>query len=132
MDSLAFGHRVLPIMQELPTRLSKLDCAVLCTADGFNVCSLGVSEDQLGRMAALTSSLLSVAEATLDCISGSTQASAPVVTMERGNTTLVGIQVGGTRLPLLLLLAVRETPLGVILLTIQRSAERIRELLKAS
>jgi hypothetical protein len=37
----------------------------LCTADGFNVCSIGVNETQLGKLAALSGSLFTMGAATL-------------------------------------------------------------------
>jgi predicted regulator of Ras-like GTPase activity (Roadblock/LC7/MglB family) len=65
MDSMAMGKRAIPAMDRLAERLPQLRCAVLCTADGFNVCSIGVTEQQLGKMAALTGSLFTMGAATL-------------------------------------------------------------------
>ena len=58
MDSVALGRYVLPALETLAGWLPHLRCATLCTADGFNVCSIGITEKQLGRLAALAGSLL--------------------------------------------------------------------------
>ena len=47
MDSLALGQLFLPAIQKMASRIPKLRCAVLCTPDGFNLCSLGLTEDQV-------------------------------------------------------------------------------------
>ena len=55
------GELVLPIMLDLHRRIPQTSAAMLCTADGFNLCALGLDESAVGRMAALTSSLYAVA-----------------------------------------------------------------------
>lgn len=70
MDSLALGKLFIPALEKMATRISNLRCAVLCTHDGFNICSLGLREDQVGKMAALSSSLISVGQATVNTVDG--------------------------------------------------------------
>jgi predicted regulator of Ras-like GTPase activity (Roadblock/LC7/MglB family) len=77
MDSMAMGKRAIPAMEKLAERLPQLHCAVLCTADGFNVCSIGVSETQLGKLAALSGSLFTMGAATLASLGDEGQAPAP-------------------------------------------------------
>ena len=62
MNSEALGRLVLPAMEQLPKRINPLNAAVLCTPDGFNICSLGVNETQVGKLAALSGSKRKVAE----------------------------------------------------------------------
>ena len=71
MDSLALGQFFLPTIEKMAVRIPQLRCAVLCTPDGFNICSLGLTENQVGKMAALSSSLLSVGDATVSSLAAS-------------------------------------------------------------
>lgn len=128
MDSLALGQFVLPVMEKLPAKLPQLRSAVLCTEDGFNVCSIGVTEDQLGKMAALASSLLTMGEATVhNLMSGTTPKSLEVLTLQAGPWTTVGVRVGSASRPLVLMVSATDTPLGVLHLSARQVAEEVRQ-----
>ncbi len=53
----AYGNMAAPIIETLPQKVPQLQSAMLCTLEGFNVCSLGFEEDNITRMAAVSSSL---------------------------------------------------------------------------
>ncbi|MEY2688490.1 MAG: hypothetical protein RL375_2688 [Pseudomonadota bacterium] len=94
MDSMAMGKRAIPAMDRLAERLPQLRCAVLCTADGFNVCSIGVTEQQLGKMAALTGSLFTMGAATLASLDEDSVAAA-----RASGTSMAGTSTAGTEQP---------------------------------
>lgn len=126
MDSIAMGKLVLPAMEKLPARLQHLQAAVLCTEDGFNVCSIGVGEEQLGKMAALSSSLLTIGQATVQSLaSGSGASSLDVLSLQSADWTIVGVRVPHPSQPLVLMLSARNTPLGVLHLSARQACEDI-------
>lgn len=121
-DSAAFGRFVQPALEGLPQRLPKKGSAVLCSPDGFNLCSVGVSADQIGKMAALTSSLIAIGEATATAIhTDPTPAEElDLLTLQSGPLTTVCIKVPHKNSYLLLMVSAHSTPLGVVL-TVGRS-----------
>jgi|GEM_PF-1206297 predicted regulator of Ras-like GTPase activity (Roadblock/LC7/MglB family) len=56
------GHALVPVLEKLEKSLPGFTSAMICTADGFNLCTLGVEEDQVTRLSAMTSSLHSIAD----------------------------------------------------------------------
>jgi predicted regulator of Ras-like GTPase activity (Roadblock/LC7/MglB family) len=138
MDSMAMGKRAIPAMDRLAERLPQLRCAVLCTADGFNVCSIGVNEQQLGKMAALTGSLFTMGAATLASLDDDTsnvtaiRRTSPgelgVLTLEASGCIIVAVQVPHATQTLVLLIAAQHTALGVLHLRARQSAEELGEL----
>ena len=130
MDSVALGRFVLPAMEKLSERLPHLCCASLCTADGFNVCSIGITEQQLGKMAALSGSLLTLGEAMLNNLSASTPGPVlDIMTLEAGTWIIVAVRVAAPGQPLVLTLSATQTPLGVLHLRARQTAEEISSLL---
>ena len=134
MDSMAMGKRAVPAMELLAARLPQLRSAVLCTGDGFNVCSIGVTESQLGKLAALASSLFTMGEA-LSSLSDDDSAGGPsgldVLTLEAGGSILVAVQVPHPTQPLVLMIGARSTPLGVLHLRARQSADELGRLFGA-
>jgi predicted regulator of Ras-like GTPase activity (Roadblock/LC7/MglB family) len=125
MDSIAMGRHFLPIMEKLTTKLPQLKCAVLCSADGFNICSIGLDEIQVGKMAALVSSLFSLGGATLRAVDAVAQPEEmDHVTLQYGELQLVC-----TRIPKatgsLILMACARAPLGVVIVAVQGVAQDI-------
>lgn len=125
----------------MASRIAQLQFAMLCTPDGFNLCSLGLNEDQVGKMAALSSSLFSVGEAAVDSISfnGDT-ASAPPGTDDDPSTGLSyltlearGLQIVTTKISRpagnFILLAAARTSLGVVLVGVKATVADIEKLL---
>jgi predicted regulator of Ras-like GTPase activity (Roadblock/LC7/MglB family) len=70
MDYQSLGRAVQPAMEQLRERIPHLTAAILCTPDGLNICSLGVDQKQVDKMAALSGSLLSVGNATMKELRG--------------------------------------------------------------
>lgn len=133
MDSEALGHYVLPAMQELPRRVPKLMAAVLCTPDGFNICSLGVDDKQVGKLAALSGSLLAVGDATLRELNPDANADAQaqamdLLTLKAGGFQVLGVKVSKPGGHLILVGAARDTTLGVMIVGMQAVALAIEKL----
>lgn len=132
MDSVALGRYVLPAMERLSGRLAHLRCAALCTADGFNICSIGISEAQLGKMAALAGSLLTLGDATLSSLSNDADVKLDLLTLEAGQWITVAVRVVAPGEPLVLMVSATQTPLGVLHLRARQTAEEISALLGCS
>lgn len=131
MDSAEMGRQVLPAFEVIPRRLPQCVCAMLCTPEGFNLCSVGVTPDQLGKIAALASSLISLGEATVNAVNNRQGDALDVLTLQSGDFTTVGIKVDQPGGHLLLLLTAKAAPLGAILTVARSTADKVRELLPA-
>lgn len=116
-------------MEKMRTRISGLQCAVLCTPDGFNICSLGLTEDQVGKLAALSSSLLSVGDATVASVEQVSGASASLETL---SIEAMGLQIVGVKIARpggkLILMAGARAPLGLVLVGVKTTASDLIKL----
>ncbi|WP_298284267.1 hypothetical protein [Acidocella sp.] len=119
----ALGTALRPAFSAMVARIPKLTYAVLCTPDGFNVCSTGVSNEQIGKMAAVSSSLLAVGEALVNAATGQTELD--VLTMESQGVQIVSTRVSGGGHSVILLICAR-TPLGVILVNAKSAVPELR------
>lgn len=135
MDSMAMGKLFLPHMETLVHRIPRLEAALLCTADGFNVCSIGVTATRVGKMSALVSSLMSLGTATIDCATGkdstvdSKQPSMlDTLILESGDTSIAGILIPG-RVHLGLIVVAKKATFGVMLLGLRLTADQIIKVL---
>lgn len=90
--SVVLGRTLLPVLEPIRGRLPRLVSAMVCTADGFNLCALNTDEHQVTRMAALTSSLFGLASAHGEVTQGPESPPAHTLIMENGNqcTVIVG------------------------------------------
>ena len=131
MDSLALGQFFLPTIEKMAVRIPQLRCAVLCTPDGFNICSLGLTENQVGKMAALSSSLLSVGDATVSSLAaedGSQAAGLEMLALEATGLQIVTTKInraGGH----MVLMAGARAPLGLVLVGVKATAADLIKLL---
>lgn len=140
MDSLALGQHFSPCLEKMAGRIAHLQFAMLCTPDGFNLCSLGLNEDQVGKMAALSSSLFSVGEAAVDSISlPGDAAHEPPATADGASTALSyltlearGLQIVTTKINRpaghFILMAAARASLGVVLVGVKATVADIEKL----
>jgi len=130
MDLSELGVLLRPAFRKMISRIPQLRNALICTPDGFNVCSVGVAENLVGRMAALTSSVNSIGDALASDFSWDVPAGGllDIITMEAQGLQIASITIADTRQPLILMVSAR-TSLGVILVNIKAAAAEIRELL---
>lgn len=140
MDSLALGQYFLPCVEKMAARIPQLHCAVLCTPDGFNLCSVGLNEEQVGKMAALSSSLFSVGDAAVGNLSldtsadpaspslNSNPAGLDYLTLEAGGLQIVSTKISRTGKNFILMAASRAS-LGVVLVGVKATVADIEKML---
>lgn len=129
--SSAIGHAVLPKFLELKDRLPSMTAAMLCTADGLNLCAVGVSEEQVGHLAALNSSLYAVAAAHTEAIQGAPRDPSDLINVSTriGHVVVAGIAPKALG-PMLLSVAASDALLGLIHQNVRACAEELLTLLE--
>jgi predicted regulator of Ras-like GTPase activity (Roadblock/LC7/MglB family) len=115
MDSKAMGAVFLPVMETLQTRVPNLTCAVLCQEDGWNLCSLGLNEDQVGKMAAMASSLFSIGETSHRTVRNAETAGLDLMILQSGACNTIVMKINRAGLPLLLWVSAESVLGGVIM-----------------
>lgn len=132
MESRAMGEAVLPTMELLPERIPRLAAAVLCTPDGFNICSLGIDERQVGKLAALSGSLLSIGNATMgELLADPISSPLDLLSLKGKIYQIVGIRVRQPDSHLVLLAAAPHTTLGAMIVGVQYVAAELERQLGA-
>lgn len=126
--SMIIGRTALPRLQRIRDALPTMTSAMLGTADGLNLCALGVPEEDVGRLAALNSSLFAVSSAQAEIVGS--EAAAPgsamvAVSTGRGHLVLVSF-VQPPLGHLLLAVSAEEGQVGTMAVVVRRSAEEIR------
>ncbi|MDO5635222.1 MAG: roadblock/LC7 domain-containing protein [Micrococcus sp.] len=110
--SRAIGGLALPRLEALRASVPEIRSAMLCTADGMNLCAMGIEPDNVGRMAALNSSQFALASSQAEIVSEGGAS--------RGQT-MVNISTGHGHL---VLASFIQPPLGQLLLSL--SAESLQ------
>jgi predicted regulator of Ras-like GTPase activity (Roadblock/LC7/MglB family) len=59
------GTRLVPVLERLARALPSVTGVMVATADGFNLCALGLAADRVERVCAMTSALFSMATTAL-------------------------------------------------------------------
>lgn len=124
------GKAALPVMQELTKKLPKADSAVLCTADGLNICALGLNDNVVGKLSSLSSTLFSIGKSIAETILPDEDLSQHnnkevIITVDNVQIMVIEIEHSGLG-NLVLLVSVRETATGVILMTLRNIAEELK------
>ncbi|MEZ5096276.1 MAG: roadblock/LC7 domain-containing protein [Nocardioides sp.] len=130
--SAQIGHALLPVLERLATSLPGFSSAMICTADGFNLCSIGLDEAAVDRVSALTSSLHSIADAVTDATQ---EAGRPLdmVSLANGTSKTVVLAVRDLIVGQLLVHVTADTDtLGVLLVRARVAAESVRATLADS
>lgn len=127
------GEATLPVLQELVKRVPTIDGAMVCTADGYNLCALGLEEAQVGRLAAMTSSLFSVSGAACGAVaaqsrSGTSEA-LDQVTLRSGDSQYMIFPIKHDQLGYLLLSVwAKDVSLGELLMEAKISAREVERI----
>lgn len=129
--SADIGQRVLPAMAKLQEELPNLSSAMICTSDGFNLCSIGVEEHRVSQVSALTSSLYPISSAMADSLHADACNEFDTVSLAGGDTQTVvtaikGLVIGNA----LLWVSAENTSLGVLLVRAHSAAETVRNALR--
>ncbi|PRB14859.1 hypothetical protein [Microbacterium sp. MYb62] len=107
------SHAALARLRRLDERFPELTTAVLSTADGQHIASVGVDDETGERLAAMNGSLFGVARAEAEIISGGTEPSLSAV---------VSVSIGQSQLSLLSFLL---APYGQLLLSVSASGVQL-------
>jgi predicted regulator of Ras-like GTPase activity (Roadblock/LC7/MglB family) len=130
MNLSDLGLLLRPTFRNMVSRIPQLRGALICTPDGFNICSVGVAENMVGKMAALSSSLQSMGDAMVSSFVWDAPADElDFITIEAKGMQIVSTAITGTQQPVVVMACAR-TSLGVILVTVKGACLEIRELLK--
>jgi predicted regulator of Ras-like GTPase activity (Roadblock/LC7/MglB family) len=124
------GRALAPVLQKLADSLPTFSSAMICTADGFNLCTLGVDEGQVSRLSAMTSSMHSIAEAMSSSVHDGKGGRLDQVSLTNGSSTTVVLAVRDLIIgPLLVWVTATDQTLGVLLMRAHVAAEGIRDVL---
>jgi predicted regulator of Ras-like GTPase activity (Roadblock/LC7/MglB family) len=110
------GRVILPVLQELAKAIPTFNSAMVCTGDGFNLCTIGVDESATVRLSALTSSMHSMADAVSQAVHNDDNRRLDRLTLTNGDSTTV-------------VLAIRSLIIGQVLLWVTADAETLGALL---
>lgn len=127
------GEATLPVLRELASRVPSIDGAMVCTADGYNLCALGLEEVQVGRLAAMTSSLYSVSRAACGAVAAQSRTgeAEPLdqVTLRSGDTQYMVFPIKHDQLGYLLLSVwAEDVSLGELLMEAKISAREVERI----
>ncbi|MBO3129160.1 roadblock/LC7 domain-containing protein [Dermatophilus congolensis] len=127
------GTATLPILESLAERLPTLEGAMLCTADGYNLCALGLESYQVGRLAAMTSTMFSVSNGAIDAITSDDKEASPLeqVTLKSGDSQYMIYPIQHDQLGYLLMsMWAQEITLGEFLMEAKISARELTRLVQ--
>jgi predicted regulator of Ras-like GTPase activity (Roadblock/LC7/MglB family) len=128
--SAQIGRALMPTLRELGRSMQGFSCAMICTADGFNLCTLGVDEAGVLRLAALTSSMHSMADAVTQAVHGDPERRLDLLTLTDQTSTIVVLAIRDLIIgKLLLWVATEEETLGALLVRSRLAAAQVRQLL---
>lgn len=132
LRSAQVGEALMPTLRELSENLNEFTCAMTCTADGFNLCTLGMDEAGVSRLAALTSSMHSAADAVTQAVHGEAERRLDLLTLTDQTSTIVALAIRDLTLGELLSgVATEHDTLGALLVHSRRAAEKIRQSFEA-
>lgn len=129
--SAVIGRTALRRLEQVHADFAEIRAAVLSTADGLHVCSLGVDGDDAGRLAAMNSSMFGVARAESEILAdGREPGLRTIVTMTIADmqTAVLGFVVPPFG-QLLLAMSAQDVPLGSLMVTTRSAASEIARLL---
>lgn len=130
--SRSLGNFIMPMLAELAEEVPQIQAAIFCSADGLNLCTLGVREGDVGRLSALTSSVFTVAAAHRKVVTPETSDAMTVhISAGDDHTVLYAVELVGVGQFVLGAYA-EEIPLGKLLVEIRRTADRVVERLSIS
>lgn len=131
--SAHIGRMLVPTLHGLNNDLKGFRSAMICTADGFNLCTVGVDETGVLRLSALISSMHSTADAVTQAVHEQGDRQIDLLTLTDHDSTVVVLAIRGFALgKLLLWVAAEDETLGVILVHAQRASARVRQHFEAN
>lgn len=132
------GELALPVVKNLTNRLKRVQCGILCTLDGINIISLGVRDDFVNRMASQSGSLFSIGKNVLTSVAASrpnknfdTEKRKEVMLMVDSLQILISELEHPKLGKMVFLVAVDETPSGLLLISVRDAIEEIESRIEA-
>lgn len=127
--SRAIGSMALPRLEKVKESVPEIRSAMLCTADGMNLCALGIEPEDVGRMAALNSSLFAVSSSQAEIVaSGAASRTETMVNISTGRGHLVLASFVQAPLgQLLLSLSAEGLQLGTLIVRARQASADIQE-----
>lgn len=129
--SRLLGSAAQPELVALGEAVEGIEAVLFCTADGLNLCTLGVFERDVGRLSALTSSIFSVAMALRKAARAEAHGMTVHLSAEDSHTILVSVELAGVG-SFVLGAPATDVQHAVLLVETRRAAERITEKLAPS
>lgn len=129
----AIGSFVVDDMKELEVRLNGLSGAILTSADGFNICSLGIDSAEVGKGASLASTMFSLTAAITDTVSPSSDSAGSKSAQQEVLISCANLQIAMLQIKhptldnLVLLVAAENTMAGMLLATARLVVKRIEK-----
>ncbi len=122
------GRALLPVLRTLAESLPTFSSAMICTADGFNLCALGVDEIEVSRLSAMTSSLHSIADSVSGSVHDDRGGPLDMVTLTNGASKTVVLAVRDLIVgQLLIWVTVGDDSLGALLMRAKVAAGSVRD-----
>lgn len=123
------GLAATPHLEDLLDEFPASVVAMVCTGAGFNLCSVGIEEADVGRFAALSSSLYAVSHASVRALPVEDDTDQlDVVSVQAGDTLLLSITFEHPEFgELVLAAAVQNVTLGELLLKCRITAGNLAE-----
>ncbi|MFT3873261.1 MAG: hypothetical protein QM714_11550 [Nocardioides sp.] len=123
------GRALVPVLDKLAASLPSFSSAMICTADGFNLCTLGVDEDQVTRLSAMTSSLHSIADVMSTSVHDGDDL-LDIVSLTNGSSSTVLMAIRSLIIgQVLLWVTAEQVPLGALLMRGRVAARDVRTIL---
>lgn len=129
--SAQIGHALMPRLERLVEVVPSTTSVMICTGDGFNVCSLGIDEEQSTRLAAMVSSVYSISTAATTCLDQEHAQDEPrQLSLQSGAHRTVVTAVPELIIgKLLVWISATDASLGLLMVEAQAIASDIHELL---
>ena len=121
------GKRILPIIEPLAESMPAITAIMVSTADGFNLCALGLTPDNVERVAALGSAMHSLASTVAEAIAPLEENPLDLLTIANGPFTTVVFNIAlDDGNVLLLWVTTSEATMGSVIFGSRQAASAIR------
>lgn len=113
-ELVLYGEKAGPIMKLLPNKLKGFVSAMLCTPEGFNVCSMGYESKDIAKMAAVSSSLYAMADSVLSAFAGKNSSKIETISIHADNLDILGKRIDlSENTSLILIIATKNAQAGL-------------------
>ena len=118
-----FGALFQPDLQRIGELCKSIDVLILCTEDGFNVCSWGASDTQINTLSAVVSSLMVLGDNALQSLDA--RGGVNNLVLESAASRIVVERVPHRSTRLFLMAKADNAQLGVVLMAMRHGVNAI-------